>query len=251
MAAEQQISTAPEPTTWRQELLDGIRSEAPLLLGVGPFGMVFGVLGMEAGLTPLQVFAMSSIIFGGASQIIFAQLAAVGTGGGVITATVGLVNLRHMLYSAAVSAYFSHLPMRWKLLLAYLLTDEAFVITMDRLKSRPASPVMQYHLLGTGLTLWTGWQLTTLAGIMLGTTIPESWGLSFAIPLSFIALILPYLRQLPHLAAALSAGAVGLFGQGLPYGSWVVAAALTGMAAGVLAEKLLGADHLPEEKGSS
>ena len=78
-----------------QEFRDGIREEAPLMLGVFPFGMVFGVLGVEAGLDPVVVFFMSSIIFGGASQVIFAQMASAGAGLFVIAGTVGVVNLRH------------------------------------------------------------------------------------------------------------------------------------------------------------
>ena len=124
-----------EPSA-RQELLDGIREELPLMLGVIPFGVLFGVLGVEVGLEPIAVFFMSSIVFGGASQIVFTQLVAAGASGGVIASIVGIVNLRHMLYSATMAQYLSHLPRRWKIILSYLLTDEAFFISHHRITTR-------------------------------------------------------------------------------------------------------------------
>lgn len=218
----------------QREFLDGIRDESPLMLGVVPFGMVFGVLGVEAGLDPVAVFFMSSIIFGGASQVVFAQMASAGAGLFVIAGTVGVVNLRHMLYSATVVEYLGHLPLRWKVLLAYLLTDEAFVISNERMRTRPGGPYMHYHLLGAGLTLWISWQLATFAGIMIGAAIPPSLGLAFAIPLTFLAITVPQIKRLPNLIAFVTAGSVAMVAQNLPWNIWVIIAALAGIAAGAI-----------------
>ena len=222
-----------------REFLTGIREETPLLLGVVPFGMIFGVLGVEAGIDPVAVFFMSSIVFGGASQVVFAQLAAAGAGGLVIASTVGIVNLRHALYSASMVKYLSGLGRGWKILLAYLLTDEAFFVSLNRMQTRPPGPHMHFHLLGSGLTLWTSWQFATLAGILLGETIPAAWNLGFALPLTFLALLVPQARSWPAAAAIACAGTTALLFQPLPWNLWVIAAAGVGMAAGYATDEFL------------
>ena len=116
---------------------------------VAPFGLVFGVLGMASGLSALQTIMLSSILFGGASQVVFAQLWGAGVPAPVVGASVSVVNLRHALYSASIAPYLRSLPLRWRVPLAYLLTDEAYAVTIHRLKTQPASPFQHYHLLGT------------------------------------------------------------------------------------------------------
>ena len=226
-----------------REFRDGIREETPLMLGVVPFGMVFGVLGVEAGLDPVVVFFMSLIIFGGASQVIFAQMASAGAGLFVIAGTVGVVNLRHALYSATMVEYLGRLPLGWKMLLSYLLTDEAFVISNNRMRNRPHSPHMHYHLLGTGLTLWVSWQLATLCGIIIGAAIPPELGLGFAIPLTFVSITAPQLKHQPNLAAFVTAGVVAMVSQNLPWNIWVIVAAIAGIIAGAVAEKMASGER--------
>lgn len=229
-------SFPPQTLSAREELITGIREEAPLMIGVVPFGMIFGVLGIEAGLDPLVVFFMSSIVFGGASQIVFTQLMLAGAGGWVITGTVGIVNLRHMLYSATMVEYLGGLSRGWKILLSYLLTDEAFFISLNRMQNRAPGPFMHYHLLGTGLTLWGGWQIATAAGILIGEAIPASLSLGFAIPLTFLAITVPQIRSWPTATALITSGVAALALQDLPWNLWVIAASLAGMAAGYIAE---------------
>lgn len=218
-----------------REFLDGFTDISPLMLGVAPFGVVFGVLGVDIGMDPLAVFFMSSILFGGASQIIFAHMASFGTSLLIITGTVGIVNLRHMLYSASMVEYLGHLPLRWKILLAYLLTDEAFVISNNRMRLRPRGAHMHYHLLGTGLTLWVIWQISTLVGIIVGNEIPPSLGLTFTLPLCFLAITAPQLKHLPYLIAFFTAGIMALIGQNLPWNTGIIVAATTGAIVGAVA----------------
>ena len=228
------------PTPSRsEEFLTGIMEEAPLLIGIFPFGMVFGVLGLEAGMDPLAVFLMSSIVFGGASQVIFAQMVSAGTSGIIIAGTVGIVNLRHALYSASMVQYLGHLNRGWRILLSYLLTDEAFFISLNRLETRPRGPYQHYHLLGTGLTLWTCWQVATGTGILIGAALPPSLGLGFAIPLTFMALLAPMIRHKPSVVALITAGSLSLFMRNLPWNTSVIIAAIAGMIAGALTEDIL------------
>ncbi len=234
-----QDMTTPIMTTPAQEFWHGVRDELPLMLGVVPFGMVFGVLGVEVGLDPIVVMAMSIIIFGGASQVIFAQMVAAGAGGLVIAGTVGIVNLRHTLYSATITQYLSGVPMRWRILIAYLLTDEAFFISLNRMQTKPPSPNMHFHMIGTGALLWVSWQVATAAGIGLGALIPPSLNLGFAIPLTFMAITVPLITSKPPFIALITGGAVAIMGQDLPWNSWVITAALSGMLAGYIAERSL------------
>ena len=223
--------------TARAAFWRGVLDETPLLIGVAPFGLVYGVLALASGLSPWQAFALSFILFGGASQIVFAQLWAALAPVFVLAGSVFVLNLRHVLYSAAMAPYFRALPLRWRIVLAYFLTDEAFAISISKLQSQHDMPYKRYYFLGTGLTLWSGWQLSTLGGIWLGDLIPPALNLGFAIPLTFIALVVPVLRGHAELAAAAVAGGVALLGQSLPWNTWIILAAICGIIAGWAVDK--------------
>ena len=220
------------------EFWSGVRDEVPLIFGVAPFGLVFGVLGIESGLTPLQTIMLSSILFGGASQIVFVQLWAAAVPALIVGGSVCVINLRHVLYSASVAAYLRPLPLRWRILLGYLLTDEAYAISIKRFRHEPPGPNQHFHLLGSGLLLWTSWQFATIFGVLVGGTIPESWSLSFAIPLTFIAVVAPILKTRADLAAVITAASISIIGQPLPWNSWLIIAAIGGILAGWLVSRL-------------
>ena len=220
----------------RQSFWAGVRAELPLLIGVVPFGMIYGVLALNAGLKPAAAQMMSSIVFAGSAQFITTQLVRDAVPGLVIVLTIAVVNLRHMLYSASVAPYLRALPMRWKALLSYLLTDEAYAVTILNYEKDESNPSGHWFFLGAGLTLWTSWQLSTAVGIVLGTTLPESWPLDFALPITFIALIMPALKDRPAIAASLSAGVVALLAYGLPYKLGLMIAGLLGILVGTVLE---------------
>lgn len=216
----------------RREFLRGIADQLPLQLGVVPFGLVFGVLGVASGLSPMQTILMSSIVFGGASQVVFAQLWATGASPLIVGSSVAVINLRHMLYSAAVAKYLRRLSLRWRMILGYLLTDEAFAVSIKSFENTDRPDLAHYHLLGSGLTLWICWQISTIIGVVAGATIPDELNLGFAIPLTFMALVLPNLRRWSDIAAAIGASLVALFGQVLPWNAWIILAAVVGIAVG-------------------
>lgn len=214
----------------------GVREEVPLLVGVFPFGMIYGALALNAGLSLAASQMMSSIVFAGSAQFITAQLVHDAAPGLVIVLTIAVVNLRHMLYSASLAPYLEKLPIRWKVLLAYLLTDEAYAPTALKFEREGASPLGHWFLLGAGLALWSTWQVSTGLGIFLGASIPQNWPLDFALPLTFIALLMPVLRNRPAVMAALSAGLVALLAYNLPFKLGLILAALTGILVGTLLE---------------
>ncbi len=215
-----------------QEFRAGVFALAPLLVGVIPFGMIYGALALANGLSPAAALAMSSILFAGSAQFLFCQLLGVGAPATVIIAEVGLLNLRHALYSAALAPRIAHLPRHWKLALAYLLTDEAFAAISQRESAGETGSQRHWFYLGAGLALWGGWQLSTAAGVMLGARLPAHWPLDFALPLTFIAIVAPLIRNRAMLATAAVSGGVALLAAGFPFKLGLLAAALAGIAAG-------------------
>lgn len=223
----------PSHTAYSAFLL-GVRALMPMHLGVVPFGVIYGVVALQSGIPPLAAVLMSSLVFAGSAQFLLAQLVGAGAPALLSVGAVGLINLRHALYSASVAPILHALPRRWKLLLAYLLTDEAYAAAIPHLLEHPRSPVAHWILFGAGFALWAGWQLATLAGVLAGSLLPPDLGLDFALPLTFIAIVVPLIDSRARLAAALVAGAVAVLLAGLPWKTGLFAAALAGLAAGAL-----------------
>jgi 4-azaleucine resistance transporter AzlC len=216
----------------RTELISGIRAELPLMIAVIPFGMIYGILAVGVGMPASSAQAMSVIIFAGSAQFVSAQLFGLGVPAAIIVITVVMVNLRHALYSASIAPYLQKLPNRWKWSLAYLLTDEAYAVTINRYQQGVSTGNKHWFFLGSGLTLWVIWQLSTAAGIFLGASIPTSWSLDFTLALTFIALVVPTLKDRPSFGAALSAGVIAVLAFGLPLKLGLLVASVTGILVG-------------------
>jgi 4-azaleucine resistance transporter AzlC len=222
----------------RAEFTAGLRAEIPILIGVAPFGLIYGVLASSARLPPSLALAMSSIVFAGSAQFIAAGLIAGGVPGVVLVLTTLVVNLRHMLYSASVAPYLRRLSPAWKAVLAYLMTDEAYAVAITHYEHPAELTYKHWFFLGAGLTLWTTWQLSSAAGIFLGAQVPAGWSLDFTLALTFIGLVVPALRDRASLAAAVSAGLAAVLGAGLPFKLGLFAAAAAGIGVGLLVETL-------------
>ena len=241
----------------------GFRDELPILFGVIPFGMIYGVLALSAGLSPQAAQAMSSIVFAGSAQFVTTQLIQGGAPTLVIVLTVFIVNLRHALYSASLAPFVYNLPRGWKLILAYLLTDEAYAVSITHYQTHRQSTSLDlnnhspgektaksvdshsglqagehkhWYFLAAGLTLWSGWQLSTAVGVFLGAQLPEGWGLDFTLALTFIALVIPSLKDRAAVASSLAGGITALLAMGLPYKLGLVLAALVGIGVGLFVE---------------
>jgi 4-azaleucine resistance transporter AzlC len=230
------LVSAPLTNSRRAAFLGGIKAELPILVGVMPFGMIYGALAIGAGLPPSAAQAMSSIVFAGSSQFIATQLFAANAPALVILMTIAVVNLRHALYSASTAPYLRHLQPAWKWLLAYLLTDEAYAVGITRYMQPEEDANKHWYLFGAGITLWSGWQISTAAGIFLGAAVPSSWSLDFALALTFIALLAPALHDRAALASAASAGLTAVLAYSLPLKLGLVAAALVGIVVGLIVE---------------
>ena len=211
----------------------GVLQELPLQLGVFPFGIIYGVMAIESGLTFLQALLMSSIIFGGASQIAFVQLLSNSTPYGVIVTTVGAINSRHLLYSISMVEYLNKLSLSWRVTLAYLLTDEAYAVSIRKFINNSDNSILHYHLLGSGITLFLSWQISTLFGVWLGNDLPEFLDLQFIIPLTFIAIIIPMIKSKSTLITVISSGISALIFKNLDINFWIILSGLTGILAGM------------------
>ena len=219
--------------------LKGITDVSPLMIPVVPFGLIFGVLSIDIGFSPLATIGMSVIIFGGASQIILLQLFSGGASSLVIISSVGAVNSRHLLYGAVVSEHLSDLKLIWKIIISYFLVDQAFASSNFYFKKNKESN-RYFHLLGGGVTCWMIWQSTTLLGIILGSAIPEKLGLSFAVPLTFLALLVNDFRKLINVIVIIISGLIATFGYNyIPYKAYVIVAALVGLFTAMILTKIL------------
>ena len=206
----------------KENLLKGFYDVSPLLLPVVPFGIIFGAIGIELGFGPYITYATSIIIFSGASQIVFFQLLSNGASSLIAITSSSVVSTRHLLYGAVVAQYLSKLSLMWKIFLSYLLTDQAFAVSQEFFKKNSNDEHKHYHLLGAGLTLWIVWQLTTVIGILLGSIVPDELGLSFTIPLTFLALLINYFRKIDHLIVIFLSGLSSILFYEAPLKSYII-----------------------------
>ena len=216
----------------------GILDVAPHMLSVIPFGIIYGAIGVELGFNPYLIYAMSLIIFGGASQIVFLQLISGGASALIAVTSVGVINSRHLLYGAVLSEYLEKLTIFKKLIISYFVVDQGFAESNKYFQKNKNQEHIHYHLLGTGITLWVCWQISTITGIILGSIVPPELGLKFAIPLTFISLIVSDLRKIDHVVVMLVSGISSLLFFDAPFRSYIIIAPIIALIAASLLLKV-------------
>ena len=218
-----------------KNLSRGIIDVSPLMIPVFPFGIIYGVIGMELGIGAYMTVGLSIIIFGGASQIVLLQLFSGGASSLVTLSSVAAVNSRHLLYGAVLSEYLSKLKITWKIILSYVMVDQAFAVSNDYFTKNKNKENKHYHLLGAGFTCWTIWQISTILGIILGSVVPEELGLSFTISLTFLALLISDFRKFKNIIVILVSGLVATIGYNtIPFKAYIIVAALSALIFAVL-----------------
>jgi len=227
------------PATTRTAFLAGARDSAPFLLVVGPFAMLFGVVGTEAGLDFLQVLSMSVLVIAGAAQLTALQLMTEQAPAAVVLASAFAVNLRMAMYSAALAPHIGAAPLWQRACAAYLLVDQSYALAQARFETGPALtlPGRMAYFFGTMVLNAPVWYGGTVLGALIGRGVPAALALDFAVPVTFLALIAPALRTLAHVAAAVTALVLGLALAGLPWNAGLMLAALAAMAAGAEVER--------------
>lgn len=222
-------------STPRSEFWAGARATIPLVIGAVPFGLIFGALAVNSGLSVTGAAGLSAIVFAGSAQFIAAGLAASGVGVGFIVLTTLIVNLRHALYGATLASHTTHLPQRWLLPLAFWLTDETFVVVASRYAADDDSPHKHWYFFGSALLMYINWQACTWLGIVVGQSIPDpgAWGLDFALVVTFIGMLVSFVNNRKTLVAVLVAGTVAVLAVGLPNRLGLMVASLAGVGVGI------------------
>lgn len=237
----------------REEFLLGAKHLTSVLPAAIPFGMLMGVVAVDIGFWPSTAVLNSLIVYAGTAQLAAMQLVDNGAALPVIILTVLVINLRMMMYSASLSHRFKALSLRWKLFVSFLLTDQAFAFTWARYESDPDLPLerMKWYYAGAAAPLGGVWVISTAIGAWFGTQIPESWELDFAIPLMLIAMVVPNIKSLASLTAAVVSGVLSIVAAGMPLNLGMVVAAVVGMLAGFAQEKLFHPNYKEEENVDS
>jgi len=215
-----------------QAFLAGARAVAPILLGVVPFGLITGAATVAIGIPPTSAVGMSLLVFAGASQLAAIELLGVKAPALVIVATALIVNLRFSMYSASIAPWFPGLPGRWKGPFAYLLTDQAYAVSITRFDRDVPEPARLSFYLGAACALWLTWQVSFAIGAASGGRVPESWSLDFAVPLTLLALLPASVADRAALVTVGATAVASAFVAGLPLNLGVIAAVVIGVAAG-------------------
>jgi len=232
-------------TQWRHAW-DGLKAISPLMIGSAVFGLAFGALVIDAGINPWAGLFGTVTVVAGASQIAMVEAIRADAPAIVAVLTGILINARFALYSAALAPLWAVFPLRWRLGLAYLMTDQAAVVAL-READEPDPVRRRWYAMGASFPFVAVWVLGTIAGLMLGPVIPQHWQVGFIVPLMFIAVLVPGLRKPAELVTIAGAAAVVLLGKSWPYGLNVFFGIIAGMSAGATFEWWRERRASPEE----
>lgn len=217
-----------------------LRDAAPTLIATSIWAFVTGIAMLKSGLTELYAGLMTFFVYAGSAQLTALPLIESHAPLWLITAAATVVNIRFIIFSAALQPYFRHLNWKKRFFLGYFTTDISFVLFISRFGDQKAVNKTQYlwYFLGLIVPNWIVWQTFSFGGIFLGGFIPESWGIEYAAILALLALIMPLLKTRPFLMCLVVAGLVAWVGQLLPLRLGLLAAVIAGVVAGVVTEQL-------------
>lgn len=219
--------------------LRGLRAGAPFLLVVAPFALLFGVVATEAGLNLAQVMGFSVLVIAGASQFAALQLMTENAPIFIVLISALAVNLRMAMYAASLAPYLGPAPSWKRALIAYFNVDQTYALSVQEYESKPQLSVAERvaYFFGAASAICPVWYLVTYLGAVFGTTIPPSFALDFAVPITFLALIAPALRTIAHVVSAMASVALALIFAFLPYNLWILVAAMGAMLIGAEVER--------------
>ncbi len=234
-------AAAPPPDPRRRALLRGLLASLPFLIVIVPFGMLFGVAATEAGLNIAQVMGFSFGVFAGASQFTAVQLIRDDAPTLVVLATSLAVNLRLGMYSAALTPSLGRASLGWRSFVAFFLVDQSYAASSAEFERHPDLTLSERlaYFAGSAILVAPAWYVATWLGARIGSGIPPEYALDFAMPITFLAMVAPMLRSIPHLAAAVTSVVVALALFWMPFSSGVLVAAVVAMLVGALLEQRL------------
>ncbi|SOB93412.1 4-azaleucine resistance transporter AzlC [Rhodobacter sp. JA431] len=216
----------------------GFRQALPFILVIAPFGLLFGVAGNEAGFDLLEVMGFSVLVIAGASQFTAVQLMNDHASTVMVILAALAVNLRMAMYSASLAPHLGAASTWQRAFVAYSMVDQAFALAdadYNRAPKQSLAAKLAYYT-GACTPIVPLWYSSTLVGALLGKAIPPAFALDFAVPVTFLAMIAPMLRSIPHLVAAAVSVIMALVLAFLPAGTGLIIAALLAMVAGAQTE---------------
>ena len=224
-----------DPT--RSAVLAGVRDALLIVLGYIPFGLAAGAAMSQTGVDPALTILGAPIIFAGASQLVAVQLLSTGAGVGLVVFSVLVVNARHLLYSASLEPHLTEWSRGQRMAGAFLLADPVYALAISRFE-RPGGPGPKAEQLGyyfaAGIVCLLGWTSQVSLGVLLGGFLPAWVPLELAVPLTFLLLLLPMIKDRPGLVSAVVGGVVALLASPLPFGFGLMVGAVAGLIAGGL-----------------
>ena len=220
---------------WRE----GFKAGVPSLFGIAAWGLVVGVAMVKSGLTIPQALGMTLIVFGGSAQLASLPLIIANAPIWVVFATALTVNLRFVIFSALLAPHFAHLPWPKRLLLGYTAGDMTVALFLQRFPSEAPAVGKVSYLKGLLYPNWTAWQVGSIAGIFLGSAVPQEWGLGFAGSLAILCILVPMVLGSAALCGVLVASATAVLAYGLPFKLGLLAAVVLGMATSILVQEAI------------
>jgi len=207
-----------------REFFNGFKKTIPLIIGMMPFGLAYGILGVQAGLSTMEIALMSIIVFAGSSQFMAVQMIGQHVGFGIIVLSTFLINLRHCLMGLSLSLYLNKLKSSWLYLLAFGLTDESYAVSINHYQKSETGEGNPWFMLGSSFGVYSFWLVFSVAGGLLGTSIknPLSWGLDFAMPATFLSILIPQIVSIRILAVVAISGICAVAAYILVPGKWYI-----------------------------
>lgn len=226
-----------QATSHGKEFWAGMTHTLPFVLGAIPFGVSYGILSVQAGLSIVETQLMSIIVFAGAAQFMALGMIQAGVSAPLIIMSTFLINLRHMVMGLSLSPYLAKTGPWWHRVLAFGMTDESYIASITHYRKNPPEQADPFFALGSSTLLFTGWQLMTIAGTLTGSSIanPLDWGLDFAMPATFLVMLLAQITSQRLVIVAATSGVVGTLSYLYIPGKWYIiiatlAACLVGLA---------------------
>lgn len=216
----------------------GTLQTVPFFLVMIPFGVVFGIVATEAGMQLSHVIGFSVVVLAGASQFTAVQLLADNAPLIVVLVSSLAVNLLMAMYSASMVPWVGHADPKLRAVMAYALIDQTYALSIQEFEKHPKLSLNQRlgYFFGTSLGCCLTWVISSVIGATIGSAIPDSWSLDFAIPITFLAMIAPMLRSIAHIAATFVSIVGALVFAFLPSGLGLMIAAPLAMITGSVVE---------------
>lgn len=190
----------------KSDFFAGVRASTPVILAAAPFGVLFGALAVDNGLTVGEAVFMSAAIFAGASQMVGIELFGSNVVPWLIVFSIFAVNFRHVLYSASIGRHFGTMTTTQKALAFFMLVDPLYAAAETRVERR--LPLTFGWYMGIALPIYVGWVVEAWIGALFGSLIPdpEKFGIDFLLPIYFLAILLGFRKRPNWLPVVLAAG---------------------------------------------